>query len=161
MKYHPFAVILLVCTVSCGSSSEPSSDGRISGALRVWHPLTIDFQGPQSDELADVPNPFLDYRMQVAFTGPSRGRYDVPGYFSGDGKGNSAGNVWRVRFTPDEAGEWTYDVSFRQGDSVAVAVESGAGEPAGFCDSARGSFAVAPRDETAPNFSSSKFGELV
>jgi len=99
----------------------------------------------------DEPNPFLDYRLQVLFTAPSGSTHDVPGYYDGDGAGGLAGDVWRVAFSPDEAGEWTFRASFRQGDRVAVELESGAGEPTGF-EGVEGSFAIEQQSDDAPGF---------
>ena len=73
-----------------------------------WYPFTIDFKGPQSSETDNNPNPFLDYRLQVEFTSPGGKQYNVPGFFAGDGNGGGTGHVWRVRFSPDEAGEWMF-----------------------------------------------------
>ena len=91
------------------------------------------------------------------FTGPSGQQYNVPGYFDGDGKGNGAGSVWRVRFAPDEVGTWRYAVSFRRGREVAVSLEPQAGAPAG-PNGTSGSFTVAARDPRAPGFL--KWGRL-
>ncbi|WDQ19239.1 DUF5060 domain-containing protein [Rhodopirellula sp. P2] len=98
----------------------------------TWHPMSVRFQGPASTETSCDPNPFLDYRLQVEFKGPSGNTTHVPGYFDGDGEGGDEGNVWRVRFTPDENGTWTYHASFRVGESVAVSLDADAGEPISF-----------------------------
>lgn len=128
-----------------------------SGQTQVWKSVTLDFTGPSFRQTDSGPNPFLDYRLQVRFDGPSGRVYDVPGYFDGDGAGGEAGGVWRVRFTPDEAGEWRYRASFRKGDAIAVSLEAGAGEPADF-DGVSGAFTAAPRDPEAPGFA--KWGRL-
>ena len=132
-------------------------DPVVDGELRVWHPVTVRFRGPAATETDDQPNPFLDYRLQVAFTGPSGQQYDVPGYFDGDGYGGGSGNVWCARFTPDEAGRWSYQASFRTGKEIAVSLDPAAGRPVGF-DGVRGSFDVAPGDPEAPGFL--KWGRL-
>jgi hypothetical protein len=93
----------------------------------------------------------------VTFTGPGGQVYDVPGFFDGDGSGGKTGNVWRVRFTPDEAGTWSYQASFRKGANVAVDLDPTAGIAKGL-DGASGTFDVAERDATAPGFL--KFGRL-
>lgn len=126
-------------------------DPVVDGQKRVWFPVTVRFRGPAASETDDQPNPFLDYRLQVVFTGPSGERYDVPGFFDGDGHGGPAGNVWCARFTPDEAGRWSYRTSFRAGKEIAVSLDPEAGQPVEF-DGAGGSFDVAPRDPHAPGF---------
>jgi hypothetical protein len=131
--------------------------GTITGELKKWHPVTVSFTGPSSSETASSPNPFLDYRLQVAFTSPSGKVIDVPGFYDGDGQGGSSGNVWKARFNPDEAGTWSYKASFRQGANVAIDPSATAGTPASF-DGASGTFDIAPRDTSAPGFL--KQGEL-
>ncbi|MEM1165756.1 MAG: DUF5060 domain-containing protein [Planctomycetota bacterium] len=135
---------------------DPPTSGAVRGPLTEHQALTIDYAGPPSGEFA-TPNPFLDYRLQVTFVGPSTQTYSVPGYFAGDGNGGADGNVWRVKFAPDEPGDWTATASFRQGANVAVAVlgdetpNPSAGTPTAF-DGAVNTFPVAPRDENAPGF---------
>jgi len=134
-----------------GQAGTASKAYTIAGERRKWHTVTLDFGGPETHETATDPNPFLDYRLQVRFTGPGGQTYNVPGFFAGDGKGNGQGGVWRVHFTPDAAGEWSFAASFRRGPSVAVSLEAQAGEPVAF-DGRRGSFRVAERDDQAPGF---------
>ncbi len=126
-------------------------DPVVEGTLVAWHPLQISFRGPSSDELTEDPNPFLDWRLQVQFKAPSGHRYDVPGYFDGDGYGQGAGDVWRVQFAPDEPGQWSYQVSLRAGPKVAIALDPDAGEAVGF-DGACGFLAVKEIDPASPEF---------
>lgn len=131
--------------------------GESSGEYQKWHPMEIHFEGPKANEMDDDPNPFLDYRLQVLFTSPRGIQYNVPGFFNGDGKGEGNGNVWAVRFTPDQDGRWTYLASFRRGKNIAVDVNSTAGSPAAF-DGKSGSFVVLPLDPNAPGLL--KWGRL-
>ena len=121
----------------------------LSGGGAVWHPVTLDFEGPESSETANNPNPFLDFRLNVTFTGPDGSEVVVPGFFAGDGQGGGAGDVWRCRFNPDQPGIWSYSASFRSGTGVAVSVAPSPGSAHSF-DQAHGSFAVLPRDTSAP-----------
>jgi hypothetical protein len=129
----------------------------ITGERRKWHTVTLDFHGPELSETATGPNPFLDYRLHVRFLGPGGRLVDVPGFFAADGKGNGQGSIWRAHFTPEEAGEWSFQASFRRGEGIAVSLEAQAGEPTGF-DGCRGSFHVAERDDNALGFL--KWGRL-
>jgi CubicO group peptidase (beta-lactamase class C family)/inosine-uridine nucleoside N-ribohydrolase len=129
--------------------SEAILDPIVEGDRRVWHPLTVNLRGPAASETDDDPNPFLDYGLQVTFSGPSGQKYDVAGFFDGDGHGDGSGNVWRVRFTPDQSGTWHYKTSFRQGDKVAISLDPNDGKPIAL-DGKAGSFEVAPRDPKAP-----------
>lgn len=143
----------LIATQARSETPQPS----INGELRVWHPLTFSFTGPSASETDDGPNPFLDYRLKVAFAAPDGATFDVQGFFDGDGEGGSRGNVWRVRFSPNQAGQWSYRASFRQGDHIAIEHDSSAGLPVAF-DGATGSFTVKPRNPAALGFL--KWGRL-
>lgn len=99
----------------------------ISGELHKWLPINVDFSGPVLDERDQIPNPFLDFRLNVTFTSPSGRSVIVPGFFAGDGQGGSRGPIWRARFAADEVGTWTYRADMRQGSQVAVSLESFAG----------------------------------
>ncbi|MFC7772207.1 carbohydrate-binding protein [Salinirubellus sp. GCM10025899] len=130
---------------------DPSSvTASIAGELKEYHAVELTFDGPSSGERAD-PNPFLDYRLQVTFEGPSGQSYDVPGFYAGDGRGGPSGNKWRCRFSPDEAGAWSYAVSFRRGSRVAVSRNDDAGSPTGF-DGMGGSFSVGSTDKSGRDF---------
>ncbi len=129
----------------------------IEGHPAVWHPVTLTFQGPEASETDCSPNPFLDIRLQVVFTGPSGQRLKVCGFFDGDGVGGPKGRAWRVRFSPDAAGAWHYEASFRKGSGVAIRSEPDFGAPLVLPDLS-GSFVVSPRDPDARGFL--KWGRL-
>src|SRR5512144_145159 len=100
-------VLLVAGWVGIVSSAAVVSAGQISGELKVWHKVTITFDGPQTNERAE-PNPFTDYRLVVTFTKGQK-TYVVPGYYAADGNaahtGADSGNKWRVHFTPCEPGQ--------------------------------------------------------
>ncbi len=165
-------VLLLCCLVVIGNASlaaEKQRDDRrlpstavtaeptVEGRLAVWHPATITFAGPEASEKASSPNPFLDIRLEVVFSGPANQKYVVPGFFDGDERGGSKGRVWRVRFVPDTAGQWRYKASFRTGPGIAIQLSPDAGEPLAI-PNLSGSFSVSPRDPKAPGFL--KWGRL-
>jgi len=124
-----------------------ASAQNIEGELKKWHKVTLSFEGPQTSETA-TKNPFTDYRLDVIFSNGNK-QYKVPGYFAADGNAANtsatSGNVWRVHFTPDETGTWTYEVSFKTGNDVAI---NGGGASAGFMDGKIGSFNIAPSDKS-------------
>ena len=132
-------------------------DPVVEGERKVWHPVTVSFRGPSASEGDNGPNPFLDYRLQVTFSGPSGRTYNVPGFFAGDGHGGGVGDVWQVQFTPDEPGRWDFSASFRAGEEVAVSLETDAGDRAA-CDGQAGHFEIEPRDPDAKGFH--KWGRL-
>ena len=126
-------------------------EGELSGEPVAWHPLQISFHGPTTDENGVGPHTFLDYRLNVTFTGPSGSRYVVPGFYDGDGHGLGSGNVWSARFSPDEGGLWRWEASFRSGPNVAIDLAPDAGHPIGF-DGATGEVVVFDRDLDAEGF---------
>lgn len=149
--FHRFAASK--CNATGGP---PVEQGVVDGSLIAWQPLTLRLTGPAAAESDDpatngAPNPFLDYRLQVAFLGPSGQLYNVPGFFNGDGQGGGAGDVWMARFSPDEPGRWRYCVSFHSGSGVAVELDPLLGE-AKAPDGVSGIFDVTPVDPHAPGF---------
>ncbi len=131
----------------------PSLPPTVVGSLKKWQTVTISFTGPVANESDISPNPFLDYRLQVTFTNQAAGKtYNVPGFFDGDGTGGAFGNIWSVRFTADEEGQWSYTVSFRKGPNIAVDLNPVAGMPDSILDGVSGSFIITPPDPAAPGF---------
>lgn len=129
----------------------PGGNAEISGELKKWHRVTITFNGPASSETA-TPNPALDYRLDVTFTDSAGRSFKVPGYFAADGNagetGATSGNKWRVHFSPDLTGTWTYTASFRQGTNVAVSDAATDGVAISSIDGLTGTFDIAANDKT-------------
>jgi len=147
MRYF---LLILGLTVSLFGCAQPPT---LSGELKQWHTVTLTFDGPETSEKAKV-NPFTDYRLDVAFY-QGKKRYMVPGYYAADGNAGEssaeAGNKWRVHFTPDQTGTWTWQAYFRTGKDIAVAEAMDEGEPTSF-HGVKGSFNIAPSDKSAPDF---------
>ena len=138
--------------------SSPPADAVISGELRQWHKVTLTLSGPQADESSTSPNPFVDYRMTVTFAHESGSpTYSVPGYFAGDGNAaNSSatsGNKWRAHLSPDKTGRWTYRISFRSGNRLAL-TSNVAGQAVSPFDGRTGTFQVGTTDKRAPDLRS-------
>ena len=147
---------VFLATLTVGALCRPAIGiSRFDGSPRLWQPLEVQFEGPHAGESNVNPNPFLDYRLQVRFTAPDGCVYDVPGFFNGDGHGSGQGQVWSVRFTPDQAGQWTYRTEFLRGDQIAVRRhdddEDIAASAAAFSGKT-GTFTVRPSDPQAPRF---------
>ncbi len=55
-------------------------------------------------------NPFdyVEIELQADFTSPSGRTISFYGFHAGDGQGGQTGNVWKLRFMPDEVGDWQY-----------------------------------------------------
>ena len=146
-----FIIASLVPLFLLACSSPPAA--TVSGDLQVWHNVTLTFDGPDTSEDA-TPNPFRDFRLNVTFANAATGAsYVVPGYFAADGDAAntsaSAGHAWRVHFSPDAPGDWTYLASFRTGPDIAMSLDPEEGTPV-FTDGASGSFRVEPSDELRP-----------
>ncbi len=128
-------------------------DLGVSGDLMKWHKVTVTFEGPELNE-ASGENPFKDYRLDVTFTNGST-TYVVPGYYAADGSaentGASSGKIWKVHFSPDQIGQWTYAASFRKGDNVALSDNPNSGNPVSF-DGASDIFTIAESDKTGRDF---------
>jgi hypothetical protein len=76
------------------------------GSFEKWSKVEVIFSGPTLQGAGD-PNPF-DIDLDVQFIGPSGQTFSVPGFYDGDGSGSIDGNVWKVRFSADEEGEWSF-----------------------------------------------------
>ena len=93
-----------------------------------FHGINIVLAAPQEVGLYDVfeievintkvySNPF-DYtviELQATFTSPSGKQIPFFGFYDGDGNGGQTGNVWKLRFMPDEIGTWTYTYIWTDG----------------------------------------------
>ncbi len=99
--------------------------------VEQWHLYTLELAGPSVSE-TDAENPFTDYRLMATFSLGEK-QYTIPGFYAADGNaaqtGAESGNVWQVRFRPDEVGKWTYTVSFRKGTNIAIDGNPEAGTP--------------------------------
>jgi hypothetical protein len=141
------ALIVVLCflTVSCKQTNKV----HIEGEMKVWHTITLTFDGPETTEY-DTANPFLDYRLDVEFTDGSQ-KINVPGYYAADGDAAQtsarSGNKWRVHFCPPSEGKWNYIVSFLKGKNIAIKDDSTEGEKC-FMDGVNGEFTVDKTDKT-------------
>jgi type 1 glutamine amidotransferase len=126
-----------------GPDPEVDAEGVVSGELRKWHKVTVSFEGPDFSENG-AENPFRDYRLNVTFKNGSS-TYTVPGYYAADGNAANtsanSGKIWKVHFSPDKIGTWTYEASFRKGNDIAVSTSANAGSAISF-NGASGSFEV-------------------
>ncbi|MEM9752766.1 MAG: DUF5060 domain-containing protein [Planctomycetota bacterium] len=146
------------CYVACiaaviGFGLEANAQATVTGPTTQWQTFTLNFEQPGSfSELGGAVNPFLDYRLQVAFTNGDQ-TYSVPGYYASTENGPG---LWRAKFTPDTPGEWTYSVDFRTGANAAVLLDGEVGGAAGVTTTgfhgATGTVNVASRDAGAEGF---------
>ena len=143
--------LFLLLLLSCSPGGR--SKIKISGTLKKWQTVTLVIRGPETSEYAKE-NPFLDYRLEVTFRKGSR-TFLVPGFYAADGNAAETsadkGNIWKVRFMPDETGSWGYNVSFREGKDIALNEDLSFGDPLP-ADGATGSFNISAPDSTSGGF---------
>jgi hypothetical protein len=77
------------------------------GIFYKWSKVEIELAGPHSIGLSDTANPFK-ISVDVTIVGPEEKRYTVPGFYVGDGDGGMNGYIWKVLFSPDKIGTWTF-----------------------------------------------------
>lgn len=147
VSYCTLLIVGLACSLPLAQEAV-----KVSGELKLWHPVTLTLTGPATSESAD-PNPFFHYRLEVTFTQGAE-RIVVPGYYAADGNAAETsadtGDKWQVKFTPHLMGEWIYTVSFKQGNKIAVADDDSGGTSVA-PDGATGTFIVGPTDKTGPD----------
>ena len=85
--------VALITALALGVASSGIAQ---SPTVARWGLFETAFTGLRSYE-----NPLQDVDLFVTFTSPSRQTQTVRGFWDGD-------SVWRVRFSPDQPGNWTY-----------------------------------------------------
>ena len=80
-------------------------------------------------------NRFADVELTATYTAPSGRTKAFWGFFDGDGRGGGdlgTGNVWKLRFMPDELGNWSYTYQWSDGTpggrGAFTCVKEGAGK---------------------------------
>jgi hypothetical protein len=89
MSRSTVRIAALVVTFALAGCAAPSDVPR-------WGRFETAFVSTQA-----TPNPLQDAELFVTFTSPSRETMTVRGFWDG-------GDVWRVRFSPGEVGDWRY-----------------------------------------------------
>ncbi len=86
-------------------------------AVALFDTAEIVLQAGQSfDSRQGTPNPFTDVTLTADVTSPSGRRYQVDGFFDGDGAGGAMGKVFKVRVFADEAGAWSWRTTSNRAD---------------------------------------------
>ena len=75
---------------------------------------TIDY-GTLAGQPHSYTDPFYGVEVEATFSRPSGGQITWWGFYDGDGVGGQAGNIWKIRFMPDELGTWSYTWKFSDG----------------------------------------------
>ena len=93
-------VILLVLV---GVASSSSAMGEQATVVERWGMFEVAVSNSKA-----YANPFTDVALEGTFTSPSGKQIEVSGFYDG-------GQTWRLRFMPDEIGEWRYEAKFTDG----------------------------------------------
>jgi hypothetical protein len=104
------------------------------GSYAKWEKIEIALTGPLSTA-SGHPNPFA-VAVDGVFTAPSGKTTVVPGFYDGDGRRGQDGNVWKLRFSADETGGWSFRT---RSDHSAL-------------DGRTGSFTVTAAPDGSPDF---------
>ena len=146
---HLFLFIITLYMILSTSCIEQSRV-EVTGELKKWHKITLLVEGQETFELDDY-NPFLNYKLDVTFTNGDQ-QFVVPGFYAADGNAaetsSTSGNTWMVRFTPNATGEWSYSISFKKGENIAISPDSKGAVSAGYADGVSGTFVIGPGDKT-------------
>ena len=87
MRHIFLAISIQLFFVQCNSPKELEK-------VEKWDVFEITFSGPSDG------NPFIDNQLAATFVHKEK-RVTIPGFYDGDG-------TYRIRFSPDEIGEWSY-----------------------------------------------------
>ena len=93
-------LVFLICPLASFCRAEPGEIGRGG----VYSVVEIAFKGPRQGP-ADTPARDIDFWVRFRHeSGPDE--YKIYGFWDGDGKGGTKGDVFKVRFCPTKAGRW-------------------------------------------------------
>lgn len=134
IRHTLLAIVVLTLVLTLLTQTASFAGGKLGnvGTFRKWSKVEVVFQGPKSIGISTSHNPFKKI-VTVSFLAPNGRTYRVPAFYDGDGRGGLNGEVWKVRFSPDVIGAWTFrsvseDASLNdyQGSFVVDPVREGA-----------------------------------
>jgi hypothetical protein len=92
-------LFLLPAAVAALLAAAPAAQRTDAATVPRWGLFEATFGSVRAPE-----NPLQDTELRVTFTAPSKHTHIVRGFWDG-------GATWRVRFSPDEVGRWTYSTA--------------------------------------------------
>lgn len=110
LLHHGLRALLPVCTMMLLFSGNTVAAEVKVGLYRLFEASVENDAG--------YANKFTDVTLKVRYQAPSGRMVAFMGFFDGDGKGgggSTEGTVWKMRFMPDEVGEWRYVYSWSDG----------------------------------------------
>jgi hypothetical protein len=93
-----FAVLLCLTFFTCQSYCSEI------GKAEIYSVVELSFKGPQQNE-TDIPARDIDFWLRIRHESGSS-EYKIHGFWDGDGKGRTSGNIFKVRFCPTKTGRW-------------------------------------------------------
>jgi hypothetical protein len=108
-----FVVMGLSGALLAAAPAAPTQSATASGVPR-WGLFEATFTSTRPSE-----NPLQDTELLVTFTAPSQQTCRVRGFWDG-------GSTWRVRFSPDEVGNWMYTTSAQPESDGGLHAQKGA-----------------------------------
>lgn len=106
----PTCWCLIALLVPCCSALGANAATRQVGQYRLFE---VSLENNRSYD-----NKFNDTELRCKYTAPSGKVIEFAGFYDGDGKGGGDaqhGNVWKLRFMPDELGTWHYGWTWTDG----------------------------------------------
>jgi len=100
-------------TIMCGSFFAVNASGGESRIDQQWTIFETAFESTKHYE-----NPVQDVRLKVEFTSALGSKRTILAFWDGE-------RVWRVRFSPDEPGRWTYQTSCSDQDNNGLDNQTG------------------------------------
>ncbi len=118
--------VVMIAAVNTGLSAGASGGPNV-GLYRVFE---VQIRNDKS-----YGNKFADVDLTVTYNSPSGKAVEFFGFFDGDGRGGGnlvEGNIWKLRFMPDELGNWKYTYQWSDGTpggaGAFTCVSDGAGK---------------------------------
>lgn len=105
IRYYLVSLLLIWLTSSGAIAAEESVGNHRVFETQIINNNTYD-------------NKFSDVELLVDYTSPSGKTWSFWGFYDGDGQGGGdkqTGNVWKMRFMPNETGRWTYRYRWSDG----------------------------------------------
>jgi hypothetical protein len=98
-------ILLLACLIAASTAVWPRAQSRIGATVPRWGLFEATFTASTTPA-----NPVQDLELTVSVTAPSKKSRTVRGFWDG-------GSTWRVRFSPDETGNWSYTTTATPADT--------------------------------------------
>ena len=103
---HSLLIALMGVSGVQGAQAPSSDTVSLYGTWEKSFTNTKNYSNPYN---------FDQIQLDAVFTAPSGRTISFFGFHDGDGNGGQNGDVWKLRFLPDESGAWTYTYTWSDG----------------------------------------------